>query len=201
MKRKSTWERALLVSVLAFVIVPAAWAGDDAEKVGQYRLEGTWWREVGGPAYMTTIVRVGPQEWSGVAVNLEEFSPGEVLDYFGTTRASDVVTTMRRAGVNSYEFTSIQYFGDDDFAAPYRGTAWAFITNGTLIQDGPDHFAVDLNLTASCNPCHPYCWAHNPASCEALGEALWDPFADPYRACGGTHRIEYRRVPMDHLCE
>lgn len=115
----------------------------------------------------------GPQEWSGTFVNLDDMNPAP-LAFFGTTRISDGLSTAVRTGVDSYRMTTITEHGDDDLASPQRGPVWALIATGTLIQDRPGQF---------------------------FGDALWDPFADPGRICGGTPRVEYRRVPLADRCE
>jgi len=198
-----TRSRYLFVAIVMalFALPLAVVAEEPGDEVGTFTLEGTWWRnhmDGGGPAYGATIQRVGAKSYTAL------FS-GNLVDVAGIAGLPPVTHTTTSPGViekvgrNDYEFTWILWYGDSAYDAPHRGTVYAIVCWGPLVQDGEDHFFFDNSCFASINPCY-YGW--DAARCTALGDDLWDPFSDPDLICSGSPPIslEYQRVPLLHEC-
>lgn len=196
MNRRFRWGCASLVLLLVLAAVPVAFADDDAKCTGPYTLEGSWWRSYilgGAAAYKATINRIDAKrytvEFSGFAVEpgFDGLPP--------TTQVTSSPAVVERVGKYSYQFTWVLWYGDGQYDAPYRGTPYAAICFGPLVQDGPDHFYMDNTCFASLNPC---LFGPNSQRCEDLGDGLWDPFTDPDRipAPPPPVRIEYQRIPL-----
>ena len=191
----------ILASIMALVVVPVALADDVVDKEGQYQLEGSWWRvhiDGGGGAYMATISRYGAQAY-GVEFQGFPVVPGLTEMPFPTTQVTSSPGVIQRVGVNEYEFTWVLWYGDQFANAPHRGTVYAVVCFGPLIQDSPDHLFFDNTCFVSINPCYV---APTSDRCQDLGDDLWDPFTDPARLCPPLppSRIAYQRIPLVREC-
>ena len=192
----------LFVALAALLVAlpTAALAGEGVVKAGPHALEGTWWRahqDGGTSAYNATINRDGAQTYNVIFAGFP--SPAGIGGLPPVTQATSAPGVIERVGVNQYEFTWILWYGDEKFDLPYRGTIYAVVCWGPLVQDTADHFYFDNSCFASINPCY-YGW--DAARCAALGPDLWDPFTDPELMCSPAPplRIEYRRVPLLREC-
>jgi hypothetical protein len=189
----------VLVAVLLAVLVPPALAQGDLAKVGKYDITGTWYASNNLGNYLVyTITRVGPDEYVSSADLLTATDPWGL----GATKLTAIGATLRRTGVNTYDYTCLWYYGDDNSTTPmYFGVMLAAIYSGTIVQTGPDELRMTLYGKVSCNPCWPGCWG-DQSLCSL--EQPWDPFNDPYALCGGApwnplHNVS-RRVPIDKPC-
>jgi hypothetical protein len=195
--RVRNWCLFVALATLLAVLPTVSLAQDYGVKDGQYALEGTWWRVHTASPYNATINRDGAATYNVMFAGFPN-TPG-IAGLPPTTQVTRSPGVIERVGVNEYEFTWILWYGDEKFDLPYRGTVYAVVCWGPLVQDTADHFYFDNSCFASINPCY-YGW--DAARCAALGPDLWDPFTDPklIPAPPPPQRLEYQRVPLLREC-
>lgn len=189
--------------LVALPMVALGGGGGDRER--QYDITGTWYGiNSYGNYTVYTIVRTGPDQYTADMSFLA--SPDPVN--FGASRMTGFAATIRKVHKNTYEFTTIAYYGDSNYFTPwYFGVAYAAITSGTAEQTGPDTLAWTFYSKVSCNPCWPqafqFCGTTTACTLPQVWEP-WDPFNDPDARCGGPQYNPgfnvCRRVPIDTPC-
>lgn len=199
-----------LLCCIAFLVVTAlvstapviADEEADGDITPAYSIEGAWWRVVGGPPYLLSVSHARGKSYYAAYSFLGN---PDVSGFLGTTQQDGGASSIMRTGKNSYDFTSVQYYGDDAYDSEYGGTVWALVCSGPMEATGPEVLELELSCAASCNPCAPQCaalGAYDPVKCEELGDALWDPFHDPLAFCSpdSPFHLRYQRIPIEEPC-
>lgn len=105
----------IIVAALLAAFVPPALAQVDQVEAGQYDITGTWYASNSLGNYLVyTITRLGPNEYTP---NIDILTATDLFG-MGSTKLTAIGATLRRSGVNTYDYTSLWYYGDGNSTTP-----------------------------------------------------------------------------------